>query len=73
MMGGNSKRLNGGSFSLGKVKTMLYGLENSFNWGWDWFESRESALEAKRNRPRLYAHNGEPLKMTKEQIRKENL
>jgi len=52
---------------------MLYGLENSANWGWDWFATIEEAREAWKNRRELYGHNDKPLVMTPAQIAAENL
>ena len=50
-----------------------YGLENSFNWGFDWFETDKQAIEAMRLRRNLYKTNDCPIKMSAEEIRKCNL
>jgi hypothetical protein len=52
---------------------VLYGLENSHNWGWDWFSTIEEARNAWRDRRSLYGHNEKPLVMTRAQIERENL
>lgn len=52
---------------------MLYGLENSYNWGWDWFVTEEEALQAMSDRPKLYGHNDAPEVCTREEIEEEGL
>jgi hypothetical protein len=52
---------------------MNYGLENSANWGWDWFPSFNEALEAKNCRPKLYGHNGSPWVLTTAEILENDL
>ena len=52
---------------------MLYGLENSSNWGWDWFATETEAIQAKASRPKLYGHNDAPWPLTRAEIANQNL
>jgi len=52
---------------------MNYGLENSANWGWDWFGTLEEAVNAMKARPALYGTNVEPWALTNAEIAAQNL
>lgn len=52
---------------------MNYGLENSVNWGWDWFGSFAEAKAARKARPNLYGHNLAAWVQTSAQISANNL
>jgi len=52
---------------------MNYGLENSANWGWDWFGSMAEAVAAMKARPVLYGTNDAPIAMTGAEIAAQNL
>ena len=52
---------------------MNYGLENSANWGFDWFGTMQEALNAMQDRPKLYATNDAPVAMSIVDINESNL
>lgn len=52
---------------------MNYGLENSANWGFDWFGTEAEALEAMKARPTLYGTNDAPIAMTGAEISAQNM
>ena len=54
-------------------ETMNYGLENSANWGWDWFGSFAEAKAARTARPKLYGHNRAAWVQTSAQISANNI
>ncbi len=51
----------------------FYGLENSANWGWDWFSSIEAARQAWKSHKGIYGHNRKPLIMARDDIEAEGL
>ena len=52
---------------------MSYGLENSANWGFDWFGTMAEAVAAMKARPALYGTNDAPVEMTRAAIAVQNL
>lgn len=51
----------------------LYGIENGFNWGIDWFLTKESAEKARKDNPRAYGHDTFIFEMTEDEIKEKNL
>ena len=52
---------------------MNYGLENSANWGWDWFGSLGEAVAAMKSRPALYGTNSAPWELSVSEINERGL
>ena len=51
----------------------LYGLENSANWGWDWFATIEEANYAWKYNRKTYGHNDSPWVLTSDEVKERNL
>ena len=52
---------------------IYFGLENSANWGFDWFGTLAEAEAAMKSRPALYGTNDEPVAMSADDIYAQNL